>query len=93
MSTLMTVHILRKKIIVSCSNQLSPVAVSRRVNVFFIWLLEVASSSKSGKSLLSCQLERAGIGCFAELKLEIMQLLAKVNSCKLTENMASAILL
>jgi len=48
----MTVHVLRKKIIVSCSNQLSPVVVSRRVNVFFIWLLEVASSSKSGKCFI-----------------------------------------
>lgn len=34
---------------------------------------------------LSCQLERAGIGCFAELKLEVMHLLATVNSCKLTK--------
>jgi hypothetical protein len=34
---------------------------------------------------LSCQLERAGIGCFVELKLEVTQLLATDNSCKLTE--------
>jgi hypothetical protein len=42
---------------------------------------------------LSCQLERAGVGYFAELKLEVMLLLATVNSCKLTENMPSALLL
>jgi hypothetical protein len=55
--------------------------------------MEVTSFSKSGKFFINMSIGKSWQWMFRETHLEVMQLLDTVNSCKLTENMASDLLL